>query len=70
MLGRAPEHARALRRDGQSNTEVVQVELIVRFTNNVFVGIVSCEGADGCAYVEGGSSKLGNAPAELIDVSA
>jgi hypothetical protein len=49
MLGRAPEHARALRRDGQSNTEVVQVELIVRFTDNVFVGIVSCEGADGCA---------------------
>ena len=49
MLGRTPEHTRTLRRDGQSNTEVFQVELVVSFADNVFIGIVSRESADGCA---------------------
>jgi hypothetical protein len=49
MLGRTPEHTRTLRRDGQSNTEVFQVELVVGFADNVFIGIVSRESADGCA---------------------
>lgn len=49
MLGRTPERSRALRRDRNANTKVLQVELVVLFAHNELVGTVSCEGADGCA---------------------
>lgn len=69
VLGRAPEHAGALGCNGQSKSKVVQFKLIVLSTDNELIGTISCEGTDGCAQVEGGSSEPGDTLAKLVDVS-
>lgn len=70
VLCRSPERPRSLGCVRQSNTKVVQVKLVVLSAHNELVGTVSCEGADGYAQIEGGSSEPRNPLAELVQVSA